>query len=73
MTETEKTFTLFWLTGLRQLVRGPDIARAMTSAGYGAGALRALDFYAPGDCDEYLWDRSAKRWVPASNAATLEP
>lgn len=36
-----KVFTLFWLDGTREA--------AMNNAGYGAGALRALDFYAEGD------------------------
>lgn len=58
----EKTFTLYWLTGDRELVRGRDIAEAMTLAGYSGGALRALDFYANGDDDKYIWDARARTW-----------
>lgn len=44
-----KTFTLFWLTGQAEIVKGNTPAEAMTLAGYSNGALRALDFYAEGD------------------------
>lgn len=40
-----KTFKLHWLDGKTELIKGNTIASAFTSAGYGAGALRALDWY----------------------------
>ena len=47
-------YTLFWLTGDYQIVKGTDPASAMNNAGIGAGALRALDFYAYGNvADKY--------------------
>lgn len=55
-------FTLYWLGGKRQVVEGSDIAAAMMNAGYGAGALRALDFYAPGDDKHWQWDAEARDW-----------
>lgn len=42
---TMKTFKLFWLDGKEEIVKGTDIANAMNKAGYGAGALAALDYY----------------------------
>lgn len=44
-----KEFTLFWLTGKSEIVKGSDPANAMTLDGYSNGAVRALDFYAQGD------------------------
>ena len=55
-----KKFTLYWLTGDREVVEGATPAQAMTLAGYSQGAVRALDFYAGGDCNDYHWD--GKRW-----------
>lgn len=44
-----KTFTLFWLTGDSEIIKGESIGDAFRRSGYGGGALRALDFYAEGD------------------------
>jgi len=55
-------FTLYWLTGKREVVEGEDAAQAMTLAGYGGGAVRALDFYAQGDNREYYWDATERTW-----------
>lgn len=38
-------FKLHWLDGKTEIVTGENIARAFTQAGYGHGALRALDFF----------------------------
>ena len=57
-------WTLYWMTGDRQVVEGPDIATAMNCAGYGAGALAALDFYERGDGDHgYRWSDADRDWV----------
>lgn len=58
----DPTFTLYWLTGDREIVAGRDIAEAMTLAGYGGGAARALDFWEPGDNHEYEWNAEARKW-----------
>lgn len=57
-------YTLYWLTGDRQVVTGPDPAIAMTMAGIGGGALGALDFYASGDDHSYEWDKVKRKWMP---------
>lgn len=57
------TFTLFWLTGEHELVKGKTIAEAMTLAGYSNGAVRALDFYGQGNIiDEWKWDKEKITW-----------
>ena len=40
-----KTFILHWLGGKKEEVKGLDIADAFRKAGYGGGAIRALDWY----------------------------
>lgn len=40
-----KNFRIHWLDKTSTDVIGPDIAAAMNSAGYGAGAVRAIDWY----------------------------
>lgn len=55
------TYTLFWLTGKAELVKGTTIADAMR--GYSSGALPALDFYAAGDLrDKYTWNTKTHGW-----------
>lgn len=55
-------FVLYWLTGKAEVVQGVDIADAMNKAGYGNGALRALDFYDNGEDITYTWNTETKRW-----------
>ena len=63
--EAQKTFTLFWLDGKSEIVKGSNPAIAMTLAGYGGGAVRALDFYGNGDKrNDYAWDAGARSWEP---------
>lgn len=38
-------FKLYWLDGKEEVVEGSSIADAFTKAGYGAGAIRALDYH----------------------------
>ena len=40
-----KTYILHWLSGETEEVTGYSISDAFTRAGYGAGALGALDYY----------------------------
>lgn len=58
-----KPFTLFWMTGQREVVYGHTAANAMTDAGYSSGALAALDFWKAGDSNEYSWSDDARKWV----------
>lgn len=59
----QKTYTLFWLTGKSELVKGNDPAQAMTLAGYSNGAVRALDFFGEGDIrNHWEWNRDQHQW-----------
>lgn len=59
-------FTLYWLDGKREVVQGRTAAEAMTLAGYGGGAVRALDFYANGEDTDYRWVPESRKWVATS-------
>lgn len=39
------TYKLYWRDGTTNTAKGHTIAEAFTAAGFGAGALRALDYY----------------------------
>lgn len=54
-------FTVYWRDGQKTNVQGESIADAMNSSGYGAGALRAMDFYS--EVDDYEWDSTARKWI----------
>lgn len=41
----DKTFVLHWLDGTTERVSGPSIGTAFALAGYGGGAIGALDYY----------------------------
>lgn len=63
-----KTFTLFWLTGDSEVVKGTNFPQAMTLAGYSNGAIPALDFYDNGDVRlNYEWDAQNHRWSKKLN------
>ncbi len=38
-------FKIHWLDGKTETVEGVDFKDAFTRAGYGAGAVKAIDFY----------------------------
>lgn len=66
MFDDKKHFTLFWLSGDRQVIDaepGMKFEDAATAAGYGGGAMRALDFYAAGDSHDYEYDKKQRQWV----------
>lgn len=57
------TYTIFWLTGKTQIVKGNEPNEAMNNAGIGAGALRVMDFYANGDeRKNYIWNKKERTW-----------
>lgn len=57
-----KTFTLYWLDGKREVVKGENISQACANAGYSAGAIRALDFYEEDDNKNWKWDKHTVSW-----------
>lgn len=62
----ENTYTLFWLDGKAELVKGKTSQEAFKKAGYGSGAVKALDFMTDGDQkNKYTWD--GRRWKKKEN------
>ncbi len=59
-------FTVFWLDGERSVLEGSSIEEAFSGAGYGGGALAAVDFYLTGDDKSYIWDATNRSWVNRS-------
>lgn len=62
---TARQFTLYWLSGERQLIDAkPDqsFTDAFRDAGYGTYRGPALDFYAHGNDDKYIWNKSTRTW-----------
>lgn len=55
-------FTFFWLTGDRDVLEGTNAADALNKAGFGNGALGALDFHSIGENIDYLWDKEKRQW-----------
>lgn len=55
-------WTLYWRDGTKQVVFGQTISQAMTDAGYSAGAVGDLDFYAGERSTTYSWDAVQKQW-----------
>jgi hypothetical protein len=58
----KKKFTLYWLHGKKEVIEGESVESAFNAAGIGAGAIRALDFYANGDLDEYDYNKEERTW-----------
>lgn len=60
----EQMFTIFWRDGKREVLPGETAADAFNKAGYGAGALGALDFYSKGDDQSFEWNKPDRTWKP---------
>ena len=56
-------FTLYWQHGERNIIKGRDIEDAFTKAGYGAGAVPAIDWYDEGVSNTHYWNKDTKEWV----------
>jgi hypothetical protein len=55
-------FTLYWLDGKSEVITGETAYEAMVHAGYGGGAMSALDFWAYGDNKDYVWNKEKRKW-----------
>ncbi|MFA6198808.1 MAG: hypothetical protein WC679_00125 [Bacteroidales bacterium] len=55
-------YTIYWRMPEKTVVEGDDFADAMNNAGYGQGAVSAIDFYASGENDDYEWNATTREW-----------
>ena len=67
----EQSFTLYWRDGKREIVKGASVEDAVTHAGYGQGALSALDFYDYGEKVNYVWNKKERNWWPIFRNETI--
>lgn len=61
--EVLEKFTIWWRDGTRSVIEGVSIDDAFTKAGYGAGAVKAVDWYDRGDVDTHYWCTATKNWL----------
>jgi hypothetical protein len=54
-------WTFYWLDGKKEVLEGITAADACNRAGYGRGAIPALDFTCKGENDFWYWD--GKKWM----------
>jgi len=58
-----KYFTIYWLNGDYSVIQGESIEQAFTAAGYGAGAVKAVDWYDNGISQTHYYNKKCKEWV----------
>lgn len=56
-------FTLYWLDGRRTVIKGDTIEQAFAAAGFGGGAIRAVDWFDNGVSETHRYDKATKQWV----------
>jgi hypothetical protein len=55
-------YTFYWRTGKREVLEGNTPETALNNAGFGQGAVRALDFWAHDDNNDYVWNAETREW-----------
>lgn len=60
--DKKQGFTVYWRSGKRTEVYGDTIEAAFNRAGYGLGAIKAVDFYDNLPNDNYIWNENTKSW-----------
>ena len=59
----EKDFIVYWRYGEYSTMNGKTIEEAFTKAGYGGGAIAAVDFYNQGSEPCYVWNKDEHEWI----------
>lgn len=58
-----QAFTLFWLSGIREVIWGSSMLEALEATGYFIPVGHFLDFWVSGVVDDYVWDGDLMRWL----------
>jgi hypothetical protein len=67
----ENQYTFFWRDGTAEVFSGETASNALRKAGYGRGALNALDFYDSGDTrKERMFDKVNRKWIEKTKEQT---
>ncbi len=61
-------YTFYWRTGKREVLPGDTPEAALNNAGFGQGAVRALDFWAHNDNNNYVWNPETREWDMTAEA-----
>lgn len=56
-------FTVYWLDGHLSLLRGDTIEDAFRKAGYGGGAVNAVDWFDPSPIPTHTYDKATRQWI----------
>jgi len=67
-----KSYTLYWLNGKRQVIKGFDFVNAFTLAGYKQKDLSSVDFTKMGNCNKYVWNKKIIKWELTERARMYE-
>lgn len=59
---SDNYFTLYWIGGRREVIKGETIEAAFTAKGYGGGAIRAIDWYSDRADDTHYYTKK-DGWV----------
>ena len=62
MIHTARLYRFYWKDGKMDFFHGDTVKEALTNAGYGAGALAALDFYESTPEPTYEWNKETRNW-----------
>lgn len=68
----EKRFIIYWRDGKCEEMAGKTIAEAFIHAGYGGGALGAVDFYKEESVPSYEWNRISRTWVESDPVKEIQ-
>ena len=63
MEDKQEYFTLYWQHGERSIIKGNDIEDAFTKAGYGTGAVSAIDWYDEGVSETHHYVKATRLWI----------
>lgn len=61
-------FTFYWRDGKREVLPGESAPDCLNKAGYGHGAVAALDFWCDGCDHEWEWDETTREWKPTPDS-----
>lgn len=61
------SWALYWRDGRKQVITGSSIEQAFSRAGYGGGAIHALDFYerVVDGGRNWVWNSERREWKQA--------
>lgn len=60
--ESFNTYRIYWRDGSTACLKGRNEQDAFVRAGYGAGAMAAVDFFGRGEALEYKWNAADREW-----------